>query len=201
MTADTFYGPDQIQYLQTVLGEATAAGGSNLQVRIAELTCLQRFQTPTPHRDATHTHTPHPQPCATPQVSILGITEVFDVSPSPAPASPLEPSLRRLAGCSGGDVSRRPPSCIAAVAAEQGEREAVGRPNEELRLRSGRDLQQGGQGTVPAGVNVDTVVVFPGDQSQAAQRFANLLRTGDAWLASVYGPGAAVSGVQVDSEK
>lgn len=32
VTATTFYGPDQIEYLQTVLGEATAAGGSNLQV-------------------------------------------------------------------------------------------------------------------------------------------------------------------------
>ncbi|KAL4432582.1 hypothetical protein ABPG77_000519 [Micractinium sp. CCAP 211/92] len=91
VTAATFYGPDQIEYLQTVLGVATAAGGSNLQSTAGE--------------------------------------------------------------------------------------------------------------AVLRGVNVDTLVIFPGDQTEAAQRFAGWLRSGDAWLQSVYGQGATVSSVHLDFER
>lgn len=141
------------------------------------------------------------------QVSILGITEVYDASPSPSFSPPLEPyKRRRLAGCSDGSTSCEPPGTDAAAAGEQAGSRAVAEPGERLlqqqQQHQGRGLQQlqGGE-AAPKGVNVDTLVIFPGDQFEAAQRFANSLRSSNDWLTGVYGQGATVSNLQLESER
>ncbi|KAL4436825.1 hypothetical protein ABPG75_003964 [Micractinium tetrahymenae] len=71
---------------------------------------------------------------------------------------------------------------------------------DEATAAGGSNLQQGGE-AAPAGVIVATLVIFPGDQSEAAQRFVDSLRAGNAWLSRAYGQGATVNDVRVDSER